>query len=86
MKLRVRFVSNERVFKLKFGEVFKINTAVGDLPEYFGDYVVIPSVKTDKELETAYKFLTKDVVLKRVPYAEVSNGSKGITATIGNEV
>ena len=72
-------------FGLKFGEIQQINTPVGELPIYDGEYVIVPSVKTDRDLPTAHKFLTRDVVLKKVPYYEVDNTSGGTTIYIGSD-
>lgn len=43
----------------------------------------MPLLDTDMILETAQKYMRNDVVVKKVPYQEVSNLSGGITITIG---
>lgn len=60
------------------GEVVK----VGDYEEYKGDYVVTPRV-SEQRLATAEKVLHNDVVVREIPYAEVSNLTGGKTVTIG---
>lgn len=60
------------------GEVVK----VGDYEEYKGDYVVTPRV-SEQKLATADKVLNNDVVVREIPYAEVSNLTGGKTVTIG---
>lgn len=56
------------------------------LPEYDGEYTVIPSAEEDITLATADKVLYDDITVKKILYAEVSNSKGGITATIGSEV
>lgn len=57
-----------------------------ELPKYDGEYTVTPSADGDQVLETASKFVDGDIKVKKIPYAEVTNNSGGVTATIGNEV
>ena len=49
---------------------------------YKGDYVVTPK-KNEQTLQTAEKYLTKDITIKEIPYAETSNSAGGTTVTIG---
>ncbi len=56
-----------------------------DLPQYDGEYSITPSVN-EQTLETAQTYLDADIKINKIPYAEVSNSSGGMTATIGNEV
>ena len=53
----------------------------GRLPNYTGDYTVIPKVY-EQTLVTKNKSMTDDVTVEAVPYAEVSNPSGGVTANI----
>ncbi len=53
----------------------------GRLPNYEGDYTVIPKVY-EQTLATKNKSMTDDVTVEAVPYAEVSNPSGGKTANI----
>lgn len=55
---------------------------VGEYEEYKGDYTVTPRV-SEQKLATAEKLLKNDVVVKEIPYAEVSNLTGGKTVTIG---
>lgn len=55
---------------------------VGDLPDYSGTYSVTPKTEI-QTLKTAQKTLRNDIKVFAIPYAEVSNKSGGITATIG---
>lgn len=50
---------------------------------YKGDYVVTPSPSTQIILDTDNKFLSDDVVVRKIPYEAVSNEQGGKTVTIG---
>lgn len=57
-------------------------------PEYVmykGPHKVTPS-REEQTLQTANKYLADDVVVKQIPFDEVSNTSGGITFYIGKEV
>lgn len=49
--------------------------------EYTGIYEVVPRVEA-QVLNTADKLMRKDISIDEIPYAEVSNSSGGMTATI----
>lgn len=51
------------------------------LPYYDGEYEVTPKI-IEQVLETKYKSMSDNVVVKEIPYQEVSN-PKGLTVTIG---
>lgn len=64
----------------------KIVTA--DMPEstaetYEGDYTITPDADETQTLFTAKKYLHSNITVEKIPYAEVTNPSDGITATIG---
>ena len=50
---------------------------------YEGDYIVIPKAFEDQDLTTLRKYMTGDVLVKEIPYSEVSNLAGGITVNIG---
>lgn len=52
-------------------------------PVYEGEYVIIPLAREEQALPTAAHLLTQDVVVKEIPYYEVSNPSGGYTVNIG---
>lgn len=54
----------------------------GDVKEYEGPYDVTPSV-AGETLPTRDRLLAEDVEVRGIPYAEVSNESGGLTASIG---
>ena len=56
----------------------------GVLPAYQGPYEITPR-KVEQELETDNLRMTDNVTILGIPYAEVSNPSGGLTATIGFE-
>lgn len=59
---------------------FSIGTG-GRLPNYEGDYNIIPKVQA-QELETKNKSMTDNLVIEEIPYSEVSNPSGGNTVNI----
>lgn len=74
------FQPNEETFVPEFDEAtVRYN---GDLPEYNGAYSVTPNLQM-QVLETAQKALMDNIKVFAIPYAEVTNNSGGITATIG---
>lgn len=67
------------------GKVLKVvggKWAAAELPVYDGSYSVTPSATDDITLQTSQKMLDADVVVSKIPYAEVSNSSNGTTVTI----
>lgn len=60
-------------------------TATGSGPPpnpYEGEYTVTPSAIDTQVLPTANKFLEDDILVKSVPYYEVSNTQGGLTVSI----
>lgn len=57
--------------------------AAAPLPVYDGTYEVTPSPDNEQTLNTRQTFMNADVVVKKIPYAEVTNTSNGKTVTIG---
>lgn len=53
------------------------------IPIYNGEYEVIPKVEEDITLATTGYAMSKDVVVKEVPFYEVKNSAGGTTFTIG---
>ncbi len=56
-----------------------------ELPKYDGTYEVTPQTNTPVTLNTAEKYLSEDVTVKKIPYYEVDNESGGTTVYIGND-
>ncbi|MBR2388213.1 MAG: hypothetical protein IKB02_05980 [Clostridia bacterium] len=50
--------------------------------EYNGEYEITPTVEA-QTLLTANKLMTKNLLIKEIPYAEVTNSTNGTTVTIG---
>lgn len=55
------------------------------LPSYDGEYQVTPNASADITLLTSQTFVDANIKVNKIPYAEVSNNSGGITATIGGK-
>ena len=81
MIVKVKFSEKDQKFKANFGSIQTITEYVGG-EKYTGEYKVTPKVNA-QTLFTAKKFLEQDVLVKEIPYAEVSNHMGGKTATIG---
>lgn len=53
--------------------------------KYKGEYVISPKAYQEQELDTKNKLLEKNLIVKEVPFFEVSN-LEGTTVYIGSEV
>ena len=53
-----------------------------DFEVYEGPYQVTPMISS-QTLDTSNKLMQTDLVVEKIPYAEVSNNSGGKTASIG---
>jgi hypothetical protein len=60
-----------------------IDEVISNLSTYNGEYHITPSVNEDITMETAKKIMKADVMVEKVPYAEVTNIANGKTVTIG---
>ena len=90
--LKAEFSNAAQVFTAGFSESSgRFAAGVDDfqtlllVPEntlYEGSYEVVPSVNS-QILPTSQKYMTEDVRIEAIPYAEVSNTAGGSTATIG---
>lgn len=76
----IEFKESNQSLNFDFGEVQTVTEYVGGTL-YDGDYEVTPTVAA-KRLETAKKIMNEDLIIKAIPYAEVSNGANGKTVTI----
>lgn len=56
---------------------------VYDPVPYNGEYEVVSKIDYDETLDTAKKYLSQNIIVKAIPYAEVSNEFGGKTVTIG---
>lgn len=54
-----------------------------NLPTYDGSYDVTPLPLVETVMNTSGRYLDRNVVVKEIPYQEVSNKKGGLTATIG---
>ena len=55
--------------------------AAAELPKYQGSYSVTPRT-TAQNIATTGTYLSDDVIVEAIPYAEVSNNANGTTVTI----
>lgn len=72
--------AKEQTLAPDFGVVQIVND--NEYPKYEGVYVVVPKV-TAQRLETKDRYLTDNVEIKEIPFANVTNNAGGITVTIG---
>lgn len=54
-----------------------------DALDYSGEYEATSKISEDQTLETAKRYLSRNIIIRAIPYAEVSNLSGGKTVTIG---
>lgn len=66
--------------EVDFGTVTQIGDA--DLDPYTGDYQITPQLES-QTLETAQKYMVKDMEVNEIPIYSVSNNSGGTTVVIG---
>lgn len=92
MLIRVQFSTTDQRFKAAFSATDQSITpnfeALQRSPpeydsEYNGEYEVTPLVDKETTLLTANKIMSRDVVVKQVPYFETSNNTGGETVYIG---
>jgi hypothetical protein len=92
MIIRVQFNATDRSFKTAFSATDQGFTptfaALQRSPpesdsEYNGEYEVTPLVDKETTLLTAKKIMSRNVVVKQIPYYETSNESDGATVYIG---
>lgn len=79
--INVEFTEIDLKFDMGF-EHFQSITGSPNIEYYEGSYTVTPKPE-EQTLETKNKYLVEDVVVKDIPYAEVTNNANGITVTIG---
>ena len=80
-RIELRFAENRANVQMDFGEFQTVTKLLGGDP-YMGDYKIRPLVEAQK-LQTKHKVMTDDLTVLEIPYAEVTNTSGGMTATIG---
>lgn len=79
-----KFLGTKTTFDTDFGNVQKVTEYVGG-EKYQGEYEITPKVEAQM-LPTAQKVLEENIVIKEIPFFNVSNTSGGSTVYIGNEV
>lgn len=58
----------------------------GSMMFIVGEYQVVPKAFEQQVLPTSNRVLKEDVVVREVPFYEVSNESDGVTAYIGKDM
>ena len=71
------------VFKYSFGTYLESDGSLIDYDIYTGKYTVTALPEVEQILRTQNKILKNDIVIKPIPYFEVSNEAGGITVSIG---
>ena len=66
-------------------EASTLNIKTYELPTYEGEYEVTPKVYENKTLQTKNHSMKNDILIRKIPQAEVSNLSNGTTLIIGEE-
>lgn len=56
------------------------------VPEYKGEYTVLPQASEETVLSTKGTKLTKNITVKKIPYYETSNESGGNTVYIAGQL
>lgn len=88
MQFHVEFKSTDQKMNVQFKGLQIVGNGSGgtDIPIYDGKYEVKPLAGKGTTLQTAQKFLEKNVFISQIPFSETSNASGGETAYIGMEV
>lgn len=56
------------------------------VPKYEGNYTILPLAFQDTVLLTKNKKMTDNVIIKEIPYYEISNSSGGSTVYIAGQI
>lgn len=70
-------------FKEHFGEYLNSDGSLINYDIYTGQYEVTALPEVEQILRTEKKILLSDIVIKPIPYYEVTNDAGGITVSIG---
>lgn len=63
--------------------VEQVRVVYADMPEYEGEYTVIPQAYDATVLATRNKAMADDVIVMEIPYYETTNPQGGYTVNIG---
>ena len=61
----------------------RINAQIGIMPEYTGEYTVVPQLGRPVILRTKNYRMTENVTVEALPLTEQPNDAGGITLTVG---
>ena len=79
-RIALCFNENRAGMAVDFGTFQTVTELINE--QYTGEYEIRPLVEP-QTLETKDKVMMENMTILEIPYAEVSNTSGGITATIG---
>ena len=80
MNMKFEFMTSDQSFNVEFDSV--IIMEYREFPYYEGNYEVTPDV-LEQKLDTKQKIMKEDVVVKGIPYLEITNNAGGKTVYIG---
>lgn len=75
-------ITGARATKRRMSGVVKTGSLI---PHYNGEYEFTSPIESDVIIPTANKLLSKDLVIKKIPYKEEENAAGGLTVTIGGD-
>lgn len=79
------FTGTLEEFQQGFGAYLEANNIITheDFEKYLGSYEVTALPEIEQILRTEKKVLLEDIIVKPIPYYEVSNEAGGLTVSIG---
>lgn len=81
-KFPVKFNGRGKQFEMAFKNI-QVATVRPDVEIYEGEYTVTPKVDP-QTVPTAQKYMTEDMKVKAIPFAQAKNLANGITITIAD--
>lgn len=84
MRIKVNFKENTQKIPTTFKQIHTITTPP-NAEIYDGIYEVVPKSNAVQTLQTAQKYMTKNVNVHKIPYYEIDNAAGGTTIYIGTD-
>jgi hypothetical protein len=84
MRFTVKFSESSQRVPVKFGQIHTV-TGSPDAEIYEGAYEVVPKADEAQTLQTAQKYMTRNVNVHKIPYYEIDNPAGGTTIYIGTD-
>ena len=79
---RIKLRVHEQTQRLKLN-MEQVRIVYEDMPEYEGEYSVVPQPYDATVLPTRNKAMRDDMIVTAIPYYEATNPQGGYTVTIG---